>query len=66
MRFLIGLWPQDGFPGHTDLVPFWVRLADLLSSWVNFQMEAMSYDPQTKDSYWYKVDSSMWGLIVVP
>ena len=29
-------------------------------------MEAMSYDPQTKDSYWYEIDGSMWGLIVVP
>ena len=75
MRFLIFHWPWDGFRGHTYLVahwvPYWVRLADLfkllISSRVNFQIEAMSYDLQTEtDSYWYKVDGNMWDLIVVP
>ena len=41
IRFLIGLWPWDEFTGHTDLVAYWVRLADLvkllISSWVNLR-----------------------------
>ena len=41
--------------GHTDLIQHWVRLADLfkslISSWINFQMEATSYDPQTEKNH---------------